>query len=60
MNLADALDAAEQETGYRPRPSGSGYLGKCPCHDDHTPSLGLLEGNDGEARVKCHAGCDWK
>jgi hypothetical protein len=37
--------------------SGSGWIAKCPAHDDRTPSLSIDEGADGRALLKCHAGC---
>lgn len=37
--------------------SGPGYVCKCPAHDDHTPSLSLVE-RDGKILVHCHAGCE--
>ena len=38
------------------RRAGNGYLALCPCHNDHTPSLSLSQGNDG-ILLYCHAGC---
>ncbi len=37
--------------------SGKGWEAKCPAHEDHKPSLGINEGADGRALIKCHAGC---
>lgn len=39
--------------------SGSGYMCKCPCHDDKTASLGVVDHED-SVTVNCLAGCDWK
>jgi putative DNA primase/helicase len=39
------------------RPEGEGHSGKCPAHDDRTPSLGLIRFPSGVIYVKCHAGC---
>ena len=39
------------------RSSGAGTHWQCPAHDDQTPSLGVSESDDGNALVKCHAGC---
>lgn len=36
--------------------SGSGYVAKCPAHDDSNPSLSLRDAA-GKVLVKCHAGC---
>ena len=60
MNLDETLAALERATGYRPRPSGTGYQAKCPAHDDRNPSLSIREGDGGKVLLKCHAGCDWK
>ena len=32
---------------------------KCPTHDDHTPSLELSDGENGDVLVFCFAGCSW-
>ena len=29
----------------------------CPAHEDHHPSLGILEGDDGKIVLNCFAGC---
>jgi len=39
------------------KPSGSGWIAKCPAHDDRAPSLSIQEGADGRTLLKCHAGC---
>ena len=36
--------------------SGSGWMAKCPAHDDHNPSLSIRE-KEGKVLVHCHAGC---
>jgi hypothetical protein len=38
--------------------SGDGWIARCPCHDDHNPSLSLTVTADGKVLAKCHAGCD--
>lgn len=40
----------------RARRSGSGWMAKCPAHDDKNPSLSIREA-DGKVLVYCHAGC---
>ena len=40
------------------RKSGSGWMACCPTHQDRTPSLSLLDTDDGKVLVRCHAGCD--
>ncbi len=37
---------------------GSGWMARCPAHDDRKPSLSLRDASDGTALVHCHAGCD--
>jgi putative DNA primase/helicase len=39
------------------RRSGSGWMGKCPAHEDRQASLSVTAGDDGRALVYCHAGC---
>ena len=38
------------------KPSGDGWSGRCPAHDDRHNSLTIHRGADGRALVKCHAG----
>ena len=38
------------------RRSGSGWIARCPAHDDRSPSLSVREGNRG-LLVKCWSGC---
>ena len=40
------------------RKSGSGFILRCVCHDDKSPSLSIGDGDDGRLLVRCHAGCD--
>jgi putative DNA primase/helicase len=40
--------------------SSDGWMARCPAHDDHTPSLSIWDGPDGEPRVNCFAGCDFR
>lgn len=37
--------------------AASGWLARCPAHDDRTPSLSIGEGEQGQALLHCHAGC---
>ena len=48
-----AAEIAEALGGHR---SGSGWDALCPAHDDHTPSLSLVD-RAGRVLVRCHAGC---
>lgn len=38
------------------RRSGTGYVARCPAHDDSNPSLSVMEEN-GRILLRCHAGC---
>lgn len=37
--------------------AGKGWSARCPAHEDRRASLSIVEGDDGRALVKCHAGC---
>jgi len=39
------------------RKNGSGFVARCPGHDDNEPSLSVKEGGDGRVLVNCFAGC---
>jgi hypothetical protein len=39
------------------KPSGRGWCGHCPCHDDEHPSLSIGWGRKRNTVVRCHAGC---
>ncbi len=39
------------------RPSGDGYIARCPAHRDEDPSLSITAGENGTVLVYCHAGC---
>lgn len=39
------------------RPNSSGWMARCPAHDDERASLSVAVGDDGRALVHCHAGC---
>jgi putative DNA primase/helicase len=47
--LLDRLDGV--------RPSGSGWVARCPGHEDAHASLSVAVGDDGRALLTCHAGC---
>jgi len=40
------------------RKAGSGWVARCPAHDDRVPSLSISDAGDGKMLVRCHAGCD--
>jgi hypothetical protein len=37
--------------------NGTGWVARCPAHDDRHPSLSIGEGENGCALICCHAGC---
>ncbi len=39
------------------RPSGEGWVARCPAHDDQHASLSVGQGDDGRWLLHCHAGC---
>lgn len=47
----------ELVTRLNARKNGSGWMAKCPAHDDKNPSLSISEGRDGRVLLFCHAGC---
>jgi len=44
--------------GHDIRACGSGWIARCPAHDDRHASLAIGEGEDGRALLHCHRGCD--
>ena len=40
------------------RPTGTGWIARCPAHDDRHASLSIAEGSENRVLLKCHAGCD--
>ncbi len=54
MTHLDAKVIASALGGYR---CGSGFIAKCPSHDDRSPSLSLRD-VDGKVLLHCHAGCE--
>ena len=51
------MTAASIAARLHGRKSGSGWIAKCPAHDDRDPSLSLRD-VQGKVLVHCHAGCD--
>jgi putative DNA primase/helicase len=51
------MTAAEIARALHGRKSGSGWVARCPAHDDRDPSLALRDA-DGKVLARCHAGCD--
>ena len=52
--MVTAADLAKRLGAKR---SGKGWTALCPAHQDHRPSLSILEGGKGGVVLKCHAGC---
>jgi Toprim domain-containing protein len=51
----NAADVAHVLGGRR---AGSGWIVRCPAHDDRNPSLSITDARDGKMiLVHCHAGC---
>ena len=40
--------------------SSSGYIAKCPAHEDREPSLSITEAADGKVLLNCFAGCAYE
>lgn len=40
-----------------PRPSGGGYMVRCPAHEDSSASLSIGAGKEHPVVLMCHAGC---
>ncbi len=41
------------------RPSGRGWVARCPAHPDRHPSLSVGVGGDGRVLLYCHRGCQF-
>lgn len=41
----------------RVKRNGTGWMARCPAHEDRNPSLAISEGEGGRALLYCHAGC---
>ncbi len=51
--------AADLAAALNGRRAGRGWMGRCPAHNDRTPSLSIAEGRDGRPLLFCFAGCEW-
>jgi hypothetical protein len=51
------MKAEEIADRLHARPSGAGFIARCPAHADRSPSLSILEGHNGRALIHCFAGC---
>jgi len=54
----EKLLQALKARGCNPTATSTGYSALCPSHDDLDPSLNVSEGENGNALLHCHAGCD--
>ena len=55
-----AMDAETIAKALGGSKAGSGWMARCPAHDDCKPSLSIRQGKDGKVLVHCHAGCPQK
>lgn len=60
MRIERFLAACEARTGCRARRAGSGWITRCPAHDDRRPSLSVREGDRVPVVATCFAGCTWR
>lgn len=51
------MDASAIADRLGAKRNGSGWVARCPAHDDRNPSLSISEGDDGRTLLCCHAGC---
>jgi len=52
------MSAAAIARAMKGQRTGSGWLIRCPCHDDKSPSCSIADGADGRLLVHCFAGCN--
>jgi putative DNA primase/helicase len=52
------MNAETIAKALRGHKAGSGWMARCPAHNDRTPSLSLGDSNDGKVLLRCYAGCD--
>ena len=58
--MSGNISAAEIAQRFNGKRSGKGWIINCPCHEDKNPSCSILDTDDGNVRVTCFAGCDYK
>jgi hypothetical protein len=57
----DFIRAIEHATGRNGQPHGKEVRLLCPAHDDHTPSLDVREGSEGQPLAQCRSrGCSFE
>jgi hypothetical protein len=45
---------------FQARRNGSGWISRCPAHQDRSPSLSIGEGREGRVVLHCWAGCSFE
>jgi len=58
MTKLELVLAALERCGCDPRPTGEGWMAKCPAHDDRNPSLHVTRGDSHPVVLHCFAGCE--
>jgi DNA primase len=53
LKRAHSLPQVAERHGVALRPSGGGFVGRCPFHDDRNPSFSVYLAGNGEWRFKC-------
>ncbi|MEU8220901.1 hypothetical protein AB0C47_34735 [Micromonospora taraxaci] len=56
--MSDVLHALVLPKLERIKKLPSGYMARCPAHDDGTASLSITSGREHPVVLHCHAGCD--
>jgi hypothetical protein len=51
------MTAEEIADRLHARPSGAGFIARCPAHRDLSPSLSVREGREGRVLLHCFSGC---
>jgi AAA domain len=54
------VNAADLARSLKAKRNGSGWIARCPAHDDRSPSLSIAESGDGHLLLHCHAGCTFE
>jgi putative DNA primase/helicase len=59
--MSRAADAARFYGQGKEVKNGDGWLSLCPCHGNKdTPALSITDTSDGDVKVYCHGGCNFK
>ena len=51
------MNAEDISNRLNGKPSGNGFIARCPAHDDNNPSLSITDGDNGVTLIHCFAGC---